>query len=182
MRVRSVKLRAGEELLRTIVVKPPLTRFETRDYRVTRSGLVFRCMLIWRTITASDVPAFGASAEMEPPSAQSQAFDATCSARLDCWVDTISPGFHRLLSDFLLLQLSASRSLQRHELIHHTRNKLRHPGMNVHRALYHRVGALAYMISSTQWMTSSPSSPKKQAPSTAAADEEPSSGPHVAGM
>jgi hypothetical protein len=47
MRVRSVKLRAGEELLGTIVVKPPLAWLETRDYRVTRSGVVFRCMLIW---------------------------------------------------------------------------------------------------------------------------------------
>ena len=49
--------------------------------------------------------AFGASAKMQPPSAQSQAFDATCSAWLGRWVDTIPLGFHRLLSDFLLLQL-----------------------------------------------------------------------------
>jgi len=42
---------------------------------------------------------------MQPPSAQSQAFDATCSARLGRWVDTIPLGLHRLLSDFLLLQL-----------------------------------------------------------------------------
>jgi hypothetical protein len=79
---------------------------------------------------------------MQPPSAQSQAFDTTCSAWLDCWVDTIPLGRHRLLSDFLLLQLSAARSLQRLELIHHSRNKLRHCGMNVHRALYHCVGRL----------------------------------------
>ena len=42
---------------------------------------------------------------MQPPSAQSQAFDTTCSAWLDRWVDTIPLGFHRLLSDFRLLQL-----------------------------------------------------------------------------
>jgi len=42
---------------------------------------------------------------MQPPSAQSQAFDATCSAWLGRWVDTIPLGLHRLLSDFLLLQL-----------------------------------------------------------------------------
>ena len=42
---------------------------------------------------------------MEPPSAQSQAFDTTCSAWLGRWVDTIPLGFHRLLSDFRLLQL-----------------------------------------------------------------------------
>jgi hypothetical protein len=42
---------------------------------------------------------------MQPPSAQSQAFDATCSAWLGRWVDTIPLGLHRLLSAFLLLQL-----------------------------------------------------------------------------
>ena len=51
------------------------------------------------------MPALRASAKMEPPSAQSQAFDATCSAWLGRWVDTIPLGLHRLLSDFLLLQL-----------------------------------------------------------------------------
>ena len=62
-------------------------------------------MLIWRIITAADVTAFGASAKMKPPSAPLQAFDATCSARLDRRVDTIPFGLHRLLSDFRLLEL-----------------------------------------------------------------------------
>ena len=44
------------------------------------------------------MPAFGASAKMEPPSAQSQAFDATYSAWLGRWVDTIPLGLHGLLS------------------------------------------------------------------------------------
>jgi hypothetical protein len=105
MRVRSVKLRAGEELLCTVVVEPPLARFEARDYRVTRSGVMFRRMLIWRTITTADVPTFGASAKMKPPSSRSQAFDATCSAWLGRWVDTIPLRVHRLLAYFLLLQL-----------------------------------------------------------------------------
>jgi hypothetical protein len=39
---------------------------------------------------------------MQPPSAQSQAFDATCSAWLGRWVDTIPLGLHRLLSDFFV--------------------------------------------------------------------------------
>ena len=47
MRVRGVKLRAGEELSRTIVVKPSLARLEARDYRVTSSRVMFRCMLTW---------------------------------------------------------------------------------------------------------------------------------------
>jgi len=105
MRVRSGKLRAGEEFLFTIVVKPPLARLETRDNRVTRSGAVFRRMLTWRTITAANVTALGASAKMEPPPAESQAFDAACSARLDRWVDTIHLGLHLLLSGFRLPRL-----------------------------------------------------------------------------
>src|SRR4051812_21216827 len=77
---------------------------------------------------------------MKPPSAQSQAFDATCSAWNGCRVDTVPLGLHRLLAAILLRELSAARSLQRFELIQHGRNKLRHRGMNVHRALYHCVG------------------------------------------
>src|SRR3984885_15771759 len=88
MRVRSLKLRAGEEFLGTIVVKPPLAWLEARDYRVTRSGVMFRCMLIGRGITAADVTTFGASAKMQPQCVQSKAFDATCSAWLARWVDT----------------------------------------------------------------------------------------------
>jgi hypothetical protein len=42
---------------------------------------------------------------MQPPSAQSRAFDTTCSAWLGRWVDTIPLGLHRLLSDFRLLEL-----------------------------------------------------------------------------
>jgi len=36
---------------------------------------------------------------MQPPSAQSQAFDAACSVWLGRWIDTIPLGLHRLLSD-----------------------------------------------------------------------------------
>jgi hypothetical protein len=108
MRVRSGKLRAGEGFLSAVVVKPMLPWLEARDYRVTRGGLVFRCMLTWGTITAADVPAFGASAKMQPPSAQSQAFDTPCSAWPDCRVDTIPLGLHRVLSDFLLPRLSTA--------------------------------------------------------------------------
>ena len=42
---------------------------------------------------------------MQPPSARACAFDATCSARLDCRVDTIPFGLHGILSDFRLLEL-----------------------------------------------------------------------------
>jgi hypothetical protein len=70
MRVRRGKFWAGEGFLRTIVVKPMLARLETRDNRVTRGGVMFRCMLTWRTIAAADVTALRASAKMKPPSAR----------------------------------------------------------------------------------------------------------------
>jgi hypothetical protein len=47
MRMGRGKLRAGYEFFRTVVVKPVLARLEARDDRVTRSGMMFRCMLIW---------------------------------------------------------------------------------------------------------------------------------------
>ena len=96
--MRGVKLRAGEELSSTIVVKPSLTWLEARDYRVTRSRVMFRCMLIWGSITAADVPAFATSAKMQPPPAQNRAFDATRSAWLGCGVDAIPLRFHRVSS------------------------------------------------------------------------------------
>src|SRR5271165_1980195 len=45
---------------------------------------------------------------MTPPSALSQAFDATCSAWLGRWIDTILPGVHSPLSDLRLLQFAPS--------------------------------------------------------------------------
>ena len=105
MRVRGVKLRAGEGLSGTIVVKPVLARLEACDDRVARGRVMLRCMLTWRTITAADMTAFGASAKVKPPSAQSQAFDATCSAWFGRRVDTVPLGFHGLFSDFRLVEL-----------------------------------------------------------------------------
>ena len=46
MTVRSVKLRAGDKVFYTVVVKPLLARLEAHDYRVAGSGGVFRCMLL----------------------------------------------------------------------------------------------------------------------------------------
>ena len=80
-----------------------LAWLEARDYRMTRSGVVFRCMLTWGTIAAADVTAFGASAKMKPPFARGRAFDATCSAWLGRCVDNIRNGLHGLLYDLLLL-------------------------------------------------------------------------------
>jgi hypothetical protein len=122
MRMRSGKLRAFEEFLCTIVVKPILAWLEARDDRMTRGRVMFRCMLVWRSITASDVTAFGASAKMQPPLAYSQAFDATRSACLGRWVDTIPLGFHRLLTDFILPK---SLLINRHPILNASDFKLR---------------------------------------------------------
>ncbi len=108
MTVRSVKLRAGEGLFCTIVVKPLLAGLEACDDRMTRSGVMFRCMLTWRGVATADVTAFGASAKMQPPAALSQTFDATCSARLGRRVDTVPLGLHRRLSEFCLFQFNAA--------------------------------------------------------------------------
>src|SRR5579871_5816373 len=94
MRVRGMKLRAGEEFSGTIIVKPSLARLEARDDRVTRSRVVFRSMLTWRGITATDVPAFDTSAKMQPPPAHRRAFDAARSAWLGCGIDAIPLGLH----------------------------------------------------------------------------------------
>ena len=71
MRVGSGKLGAGDEFFSAIVVKPVLARLEALDDRVAGRGVVFRRMLIWRTVAAADVAAFGASAKVQPPSALS---------------------------------------------------------------------------------------------------------------
>lgn len=95
MRVRALKLRAGESLSRAIVVKPSFARLEACDDRVTCRRVVFRCMLIWRSIAAADVTAFDASAKMEPPSARSRAFHATRSGWRGREVDAIPLRLHR---------------------------------------------------------------------------------------
>src|SRR5438309_1379014 len=95
MTMRGGQSRSGEGFFSTVVVKPTLTRLEARDDRVPGGGVMFRRMLIWRTVAAPDVTTFGASAKMEPPFALSQAFDAARTAWLGRGVDTVSHGLHR---------------------------------------------------------------------------------------
>ena len=62
---------------------------------------------------------FGASAKMQPPPGRSQAFDATRSAWVRGWVDTIPHGLHGLLSDFRSLELPPRRrSVGPHRCFH----------------------------------------------------------------
>src|SRR5581483_9979921 len=94
MAVGARKLRAGEGFSRAIVVKPFLARLEAHDDRVAGGAKVFGRVLTWRTVAAADVAALRAAAKMQPPSARSQAFDATCSARLHRGVDAVPLAFH----------------------------------------------------------------------------------------
>jgi hypothetical protein len=87
-------MRTGKEIPCAVIVEPPLSRLETRDNWVTRGRVMFRRVLIWRTITAADVTAFGASAKMQPPTASRQAFSATCTARLGRGIDALSVRIH----------------------------------------------------------------------------------------
>ena len=94
MRLRALELRTGKSLSGAIVVKPSFARLEARDDRVTGRRVVFRCMLVWRSVAAADVTAFGTSAKMKPPPAGSRAFHTTCSGWLGCEVDAIRLRLH----------------------------------------------------------------------------------------
>src|SRR5262245_12838860 len=80
--MRRGQFRTGKEFARSIIIKPLLACLETRDNRVAGSGIVFRCMLTWRIVTAADVTTLGASAEMQPPTAGRQTFCTTSTTRL----------------------------------------------------------------------------------------------------
>ena len=80
--MRRGQFRTGKEFARSIIIKPPLAFLETRDNRVASSCVVFRCMLTGRTIAAADVTTFGASAQMQPPTAARQAFNTAGTTRL----------------------------------------------------------------------------------------------------
>jgi hypothetical protein len=54
-------------------------------------------MLVWRTIAAADVTAFGASAQMQPPRSRCQAFDATGTAWFYVQIDSFSFTLHAFL-------------------------------------------------------------------------------------
>jgi hypothetical protein len=64
-------------------------------------------MLAWRTIAAADVTAFGASAQMQPPSLRCQAFDATCTAWFRVQTDALSFTLHACLFSALTFHFMA---------------------------------------------------------------------------
>src|SRR6476661_6233464 len=75
--------------LRGVVPKPVLAGFEGTDKRMAGAGRVCARMLGWRGVTASDVAALGAPAQMEPPPALVLALCTARTAgprgRIDSW-------------------------------------------------------------------------------------------------
>ena len=73
--------------------EPAFARFEAADDRVTRR-VRMRCGVLGRRgVAAPDVTALGAPAQMQPPPAAGQAFNATGPARWDRHFDS-SYGVH----------------------------------------------------------------------------------------
>ena len=75
--VRRRELRTGDGLVGLEIPGPILARFEALDVSVPRVLPVRACMLARRGVAAADMPAGCAAAEVEPPAATGQAFDAS---------------------------------------------------------------------------------------------------------
>jgi hypothetical protein len=97
MRARAGQLRTLESFSRSVIVEPVLAGLEAVDDRVARGGVMLRRMLAWRTIATADVAAFGASAQVQPPSVRCQAFDATCAAWFCLQIDSFWFTLHACL-------------------------------------------------------------------------------------
>ena len=83
MRMRRKQPRTFDHRPLLVIVKPILTRLEAGNDRMARFRGMPGCMLARRAVTASDVPALRASAEMKPPTfRRRQAFHTSIAARL----------------------------------------------------------------------------------------------------
>jgi hypothetical protein len=67
VRVRRRQFRTLNHSLLLVIKKPIFTGFKAGNHRMSCSRRMSRCMLARRTVTASDMPAFSAPAEVEPP-------------------------------------------------------------------------------------------------------------------
>ncbi len=111
MRVRAGQLGTVKSFSRSIVVEPILPRLEAIDDRMAGFRAVLRRMLARRTVAAADVPAFGASAQVQPPSVCSQALDATRTAWFRVQIDSFSFTLHDR-SQFPALWLDETKSVE----------------------------------------------------------------------
>jgi hypothetical protein len=113
MRAGAGQFRTLKSFSRPVIVEPVLAGLEAVDDRVARARVMLCRMLVWRTIAAADVAAFGASAQMQPPSVRFQAFDATCTAWFGVQIDSFSFTLHAADSAAPDRVLSATCSLPR---------------------------------------------------------------------
>jgi hypothetical protein len=67
MRMRRKQLHTFDHRLRRVIVEPILARLEAGDDRMPCGCRMHGCMLIRRTVTATDVPTLRAPAKMKPP-------------------------------------------------------------------------------------------------------------------
>jgi hypothetical protein len=67
MRVRRKQFHTFDHPLLLVIKEPVLTRLEAGNDRMPCCRRMLGCMLTRRTVTASDVPALRAPAEMKPP-------------------------------------------------------------------------------------------------------------------
>jgi hypothetical protein len=94
MRARAGQFRTLKSFSRAVIVEPVLAGFEAVDDRVAGARVMLCRMLVWRTIAAADVAAFGASAQMQPPPVRFQAFDATGTAWFGVQIDSFAFALH----------------------------------------------------------------------------------------
>ena len=87
MPARWPQLRAFDRVFGLVVVEPLFAGLKACDHPMTGFLEVRGRVLVRRTIAAADVPALGAAAEMEPPAAACQAFDAPGSGRCAGGID-----------------------------------------------------------------------------------------------
>ena len=67
VRVRRRQFRTLNHSLLLVIKKPVFTGFKAGNHGMSCHRRMSRCMLVRRTVTASDMPAFSATAEVEPP-------------------------------------------------------------------------------------------------------------------
>jgi hypothetical protein len=111
MGARAAQLRTFKGFLCSVIVEPVLAGLEAINDRVARGGVVPRRMLAWRSIAEPNVTAFGASAQMQPPSIRRLAFNATVPVGFA--FKLIPSGSLFMLAPFLALfiQQTSSRSV-----------------------------------------------------------------------
>jgi hypothetical protein len=81
-----------------LVIKPIFPMLKASNDRVTSSRIVFRGMLIGHVVAATYVTTLSASPKVQPSSVSCQAFDTSCTTRLNILIVYNSRNFFVELS------------------------------------------------------------------------------------